>query len=106
MEYVYIHTPKAYTDSYSILFRCTSFKRSNQSVTFVISQESEERWLSFLFISTRDLEGSLQLHSTAQCSLEGLEPNSVLSCLLAVPPHCSGSIALGVEGKETATLYI
>jgi len=65
--------------SYSILFSCTSLKRSNQSVTFVISQESEERWLSFLFTSPRDLSGSLQLHSTAQHSLEGLEPDSVLS---------------------------
>lgn len=79
MEYVYIHTPKAQIDSYSILFHCASFKRSNQSVTFVLSQESEERWLSFLFTSTRDLGGSLQLHSTAQRSLEDLEPNSVLS---------------------------
>lgn len=87
-------------------FFTARLSRDQTSLTFVISQESEERWLSFLFISTRDPGGSLQLHSTAQCSLEGLEPNSVLSCLLAVPPHCSGSIALGVEGKETATLYI
>lgn len=64
--------------SYSILFSCTSLKRSNQSVTFAISQESEERWLSFLGCP-RDLSGSLQLHSTAQHSLEGLEPDSVLS---------------------------
>lgn len=40
-------------------FFTARLSRDQTSLTFVISQESEERWLSFLFISTRDPGGGL-----------------------------------------------